>query len=402
MVQSSFVALTWRMRRSIVRWSVKSLRSPSPPRKNFARVTPLPLWKLCRKPNRRRLPNRKRHRRRAASHRWLEMQSASSSSRRRKIKALWLRTNELLSYPNFQRRRERLPWRPQSQVRRPLRRVQLVPLSRSHLHSQRKLRTNLCPKLCLSRHHHRRWQLPHQERLRRSPLHQLHSLRWSQLQRLPRRSRLWQVLLPRERVDLSLRLNRLCDHRDTPNGTFSHRERASAGSSPSGAQNCLAFEILDIWTTTTSSSPSGSLGCCAATTTSFWNPTIVTFLRNSMTSSTSTSRACTATWGRDTGPSSQSRISTWSSGRRTGSCVALKLELSGNWQLWTCRIASRMWRPAKVMTNPSSTRWGLLRWSSRSSRLTTSSRWRIWRGDSTQGFPFIPTWRKPRSQKSSV
>ena len=31
--------------------------------------------------------------------------------------------------------------------------------------------------------------------------------------RLPRRSRLWQVLLPRERVDLSLRLNRLCDHR---------------------------------------------------------------------------------------------------------------------------------------------------------------------------------------------
>ena len=37
-----------------------------------------------------------------------------------------------------------------------------------------------------------------------------------------------------------------CDHRDTPNGTFSHRERASAGSSPSGAQNCLAFEILDI------------------------------------------------------------------------------------------------------------------------------------------------------------
>ena len=64
--------------------------------------------------------------------------------------------------------------------------------------------------------------------------------------RLPRRSRLWQVLLPRERVDLSLRLNRLCDHRDTPIGTFSHRERASAGSSPSGAQNCLAFGILDI------------------------------------------------------------------------------------------------------------------------------------------------------------
>ena len=402
MVQSSFVDLTWRMRRSIVRWSVKSLRSPSPPRRNFARVTLLPLWKLCRKPNRRRLPNRKRHRHRAASHRWLEMQSANSSSRRWRIRPLWFNPSLLLISPRFRRRRERLPWRPQSQVRHQLRRVQSGPPNRIHLHSQRKLRTSLCPRHCLSKHHHRRWQQPHQGRLLRSHRHQPLRLRRSLPRRLPRRSRLWQVLLPRERVDLSLRLNRLCDHRDTPNGTFSHRERASAESSPSGVQNCLAFEILDIWTTTTSSSPSGSLGCCAATTTSSWNPTIVTFLRNSMTSSTSTSRACTATWGRGTGPSSQSRISTWSSGRRTGSCVALKLELSGNWQLWTCRIASRMWRPAKVMTNPSSTRWGRLRWSSRSSRLTTSSRWMIWRGDSTQGFPFIPTWRKPRSQKSSV
>ena len=52
------------------------------------------------------------------------------------------------------------------------------------------------------------------------------------------------MLLPREWVDLSLQLNHLCDHRDTPSGTFSPRERASAGSSPSGALNCLAFEIL--------------------------------------------------------------------------------------------------------------------------------------------------------------
>ena len=62
----------------------------------------------------------------------------------------------------------------------------------------------------------------------------------------------------------------------------------------------------------------------------------------------------------------------------------------GNWQLWTCRTASRMWRPAKVTTNPSSTRWGRLRWSSRSSRLTTSSRWKIWRGGLYPRVPIYP------------
>ena len=39
-------------------------------------------------------------------------------------------------------------------------------------------------------------------------------------------------------------------------------------------------------------------------------------------------------------------------------------------------------------------------WSSRSSRLTTSSRWKISKEDSTRGSRFIHTWRKLRSQKS--
>ena len=56
------------------------------------------------------------------------------------------------SSQRFQRRRERLPWRPQSPVRHRLRRVQLDPPSRNHLHSQRKLRTIQCPKLCPLRH----------------------------------------------------------------------------------------------------------------------------------------------------------------------------------------------------------------------------------------------------------
>ena len=52
------------------------------------------------------------------------------------------------------------------------------------------------------------------------------------------------MLLPRERVDLSLRLNRPCDHRVIPSGTFIHRARTSAGRSPSGARNCPALRDL--------------------------------------------------------------------------------------------------------------------------------------------------------------
>ena len=53
------------MRRSIVRWKGRSLRSPKPPKRSFARVTLLPLSRSCRRPSRRRLPHPKRHHLRA-------------------------------------------------------------------------------------------------------------------------------------------------------------------------------------------------------------------------------------------------------------------------------------------------------------------------------------------------
>ena len=137
------------------------------------------------------------------------------------------------------------------------------------------------------------------------------------------------MLLPRERVDLSLRLNRLCDHRDIPNGTSSLRERASAGSSPSGALNCLAFEILDILATTTSFSKRVT-GLLRGYDHKFLEPhhrhippefddelylnfeSMYSYLRKRYRAQLSKQDLYL------------------SSGHRTGSCVALKLELSGN------------------------------------------------------------------------